>query len=527
MKKILTGLFCWFLLFTFAFTDDLSPKRELVLQLGDSFPQLHPHLVYDSVSMQIATASYEGLFCNDPYNSFPVKALAKSYKLSGNTWRFELREDAKFSNADPITAETIRESWLSLLSPEADFPYASLLDCIQGALEYRTGKNKDPQSVAISVEGDYVLSLYMKEPTPHLPSILCNAAFAAVHPSQLQYAVKFNKKHTSVNAKNSFIPISSGPYKVKKYDDAGIVFEKNDMYWDKNSLKLEKLVLRFDLSEDELADAFNRGDLQWVKNANLSKLLGSQIINYSPMFASSFLFFNVADKNVANKKLRQALLFAVPYDEIRSSFYIKAKSLVFPLAGYPEVKGVDEYNVNQAKKIFNELKLSEKEKLISIKIYDYDFQKKLADTLKKAWEKIGFSVEIKTVAAGTDLQLNLKNNDYSISLMTWIADFADPLAMLELFRSGSTLNESNWSDKNFDAILSAANNESDGAKRYKKLAEAETYLLESYMLIPLGFNLSVNIIDSSEIDGWYPNALDIHPFKFLEYKQKVLAPGFI
>lgn len=526
MKKFLAIAFFSFISFFCVCSED-SKNTNFVLQLENKFPNLHPYLVYESSDMQITTATNEGLFTYDPYSSLPVKALAKNYTVTGNTWRFEIRENARFENGDEITAETIKQSWLNLLSPEVDFPYASLLDCVQGAKEYRTGKTQDNKKVAITVESKYVLLLYLNEPTPHLSSILCNIAFAVVHPSQFEYAYQYQKKPNVISAKNAFIPISSGPYKITNYTDKQIIFEKNKNYWDASSVGIEKITLRLDLSEDEQAESFNRGELQWSKNATFSELVGSQIISYAPLFATSFLFFNVADQNVADKKVRRALLLATPYESLRKQFYLPAETLVFPLAGYPEVKGINEQNKDQAKKLFESLKLSDKSKAITIKVFDYQFHKAIAEELKVAWQEIGFIVNIQTILPNEDLKASLNKNNYSITLLSWIADFADPLAMLELFRSDSTLNASNWKDKNFDAIILAANNESNGLKRYKKLAEAETYLLESCMLIPLGFRMSVNIIDISEIEGWYPNALDIHPFKFIDYKKKQLAPGFI
>lgn len=526
MKKLFSVLIFCFSVFNFH-ANEVTGDKFFTFHFANDFPLLHPQLIYENTTMQTVTATNEGLFAYDPYSALPVKALAENFSTSGKTWRFNLREDAFFENGDPITAETIKMSWLNLLSPEVDFAFASLLDCIQGAYDYRTGKNKDSNSVAIYVEDKYTLSVYLTEPTPHLASILCNPAFAAIHPSQLEYALNYLKAQKTITAKDAFIPISSGPFKIKKYDEKQITFVKNEKYWDAKSIKLKGLILRMDLSEEEQAKSFNNGELHWTKNATLTDVVGTRIINYAPMFATSFFFFNVNDKNVANDKLRKALLFAIPYEKLRGDFQLGAETLIFPLAGYPEVAGVSEQNLNQAKKLINELKLKKDEKILTIKIYDYEFQKKLATILKEAWEKLGFTVNIKLIPSGAALQPSLATNDYSVSSITWIADFADPIAMLELFRGNSTLNESGWSDKHFDALLSKAGNETDISKRYKILAEAETYLLDKGLLIPLAYSFSLNVIDTGEIGGWFPNALDVHPFKFIYFKTRELAPGFI
>jgi peptide/nickel transport system substrate-binding protein/oligopeptide transport system substrate-binding protein len=65
----------------------------------------------------------------------------------------------------------------------------------------------------------------------------------------------------------------------------------------------------------------------------------------------------------------------------------------------------------------------------------------------------------------------------------------------------------------------------DGEKRWKTLAEAEKLLLDRGTVLPVSFSSAVNIVDTGELDGWFPNALDIHPFKYLAFKAYRPLPG--
>ncbi len=102
---------------------------------------------------------------------------------------------------------------------------------------------------------------------------------------------------------------------------------------------------------------------------------------------------------------------------------------------------------------------------------------------------------------------------------TWIGDFADPLAFLELFRSNSSLNDSGWSDPQFDSLLERAAS-GTAYQRYEDLAQAEKILLDSGMVIPIYHPVSYNIINLNETGGWAINAFDVHPLKYL-YKKEV------
>ena len=103
---------------------------------------------------------------------------------------------------------------------------------------------------------------------------------------------------------------------------------------------------------------------------------------------------------------------------------------------------------------------------------------------------------------------------------SWIGDYADPMAFLELFRSGSTLNHSRYSNSLFDGLLNKAATTIDVSERYKILGQAEEKLLSDAVLIPIYHQVSLNIIDTDCIGGWSPNALDIHPLKYLFVKKK-------
>ena len=122
---------------------------------------------------------------------------------------------------------------------------------------------------------------------------------------------------------------------------------------------------------------------------------------------------------------------------------------------------------------------------------------------------------------------SLKANDYDLGTITWIGDFADPLAFLEMFRPNSNLNDSDWKNQEFERIILKSHAEKDFKKRYEMLSKAEELLLGEGVIIPISYRLSVNIIDIYSIGGWYSNAIDIHPFKFIKFIKPQPVPGLV
>ena len=109
---------------------------------------------------------------------------------------------------------------------------------------------------------------------------------------------------------------------------------------------------------------------------------------------------------------------------------------------------------------------------------------------------------------------------------TWIGDFADPLTFLNLWTSGSNLNDAKYNNREYDKLIEESDSVT-GEKRYKLLSKAEKILLDQVVVIPLFNAPSFNLIDLDSIGGWFPNPLNIHPLKYLYYRETTLPPGVV
>ena len=225
--------------------------------------------------------------------------------------------------------------------------------------------------------------------------------------------------------------------------------------------------------------------------------------------------------------MRKAVLLAVPWQKLRADTVIAADTFVLPLNGYPAVYGINEYDPEAAKEMIDEVKTSlgknaPKEIELSLAIPDLIYAKDQAALISEALKKVGIKVSIQT--SPSERYLNgIKDWNADMFTYTWIGDFADPLAFLELFRSASSLRETEWHDKAFDTLLAEAASQENEQLRYAKLAEAEQLLLDESIVLPISHPVSVNAVDLSVLKGWFSNALDIHPFKYLFFNENPLT----
>lgn len=473
---------------------------------------LNPHTASYSAEAQILTGLYEGLFSYDPITLDPLYALVKSYRVSRDKkrWTFILRDDAKFSDGSQITAKDVVYSWLSLIQ-NPDASYSSFLDIIHGAKAFRLGEGP-AENVAIMPVDDYTLSVHLISPASHFPKLLCMPAFSVVK-----------------NAENVF----SGPFVISERTNDTIILKKNSNYYDAEHVNLKQITLKF--SNDELENTYNYniGTVDWLCSTfNNEKLLSKDSLQLYAEFATQYYFFKIRKESIcSNLTLRQALLEATPWETLRENVYVPASTLVYPLNGYPLVQGYIYTDKNEAKLLVSqakkELQLQEQSELkIKFAIPDTEYMIKKAEILKEAWNEIGVTLEISTIPDYEYLS-SISKCDADLFTYTWIGDFADPLAFLELFRGNSTMNVSNWKNSEYDSLLDKAALSTD-EEHNKLLSSAEQILLDDAILLPVQHPVSVNIINLNAVGGWAANAFDIHPLKYLFKKEtKDMIPNIV
>ncbi len=479
--------------------------------------ELNPQITSYASDSQILTGLYEGLFSYNPLTLEPQYAIAKDYRVSRDKKRmqFIIREDARFSNGQKITAQDVRDSWLSLLStPQA--PYASLLDIIRGAAEFRRGEIPAGE-VGIYANDENTLSVYLNRPANYLPKVLCHSAFSVIHRNPDVY---------------------SGAFVLDDMNEKQIVLKKNPQYWDAANTHIEQITFIQSSGADETTWLFNDGQVDWViADLNPEKLLNKSAIRMDAEFGTAYYFFKTSRAKAADEygvkktsvwdypEFRNAILEAVPWDVLRGNPIVPATTFVYPLPGYPTVQGFDYTDEREALNKMNEARrkydIPADQKLkLTFELTQYVLTEEKIEAFRKALEPLGVELVIKEVPVQTYLP-GVKKSDSDLFAYTWIGDFADPLAFLELFSSTSTLNDSGWSNSRYDELLEKAAVVGE-SERLKLLAEAETILLDNGLIIPLYHPVSFNILNLAEVGGWAPNSFDLHPLKYLYKKEPVV-----
>ena len=484
-----------------------EPVDSLRVNFGSSSIETDPVKGQTALEAQVLTAMYEGLVVYDPLSLRPLPGAAQAWSFSddGLTLTFTLRPSLVYEDGTPLTAQDFRDSWIRVLTPATGAPFASLLDPIQGAQAWREGKLKDPAKLGIQAPSDDTLVLKLTEKAPHLVAVLCHYAFVPV-----QAAWRTSPKATP--------PPANGPYRVKDLQAGHWVLERNPRYWDAIHVAFPTLDFRFNDDAPSVTKAFKEGSFDWVADGiDGSATLGSRYFSANAVFGTSFFYFKTDRAPWTDPRVRQALILLLPLEEIRKPYLQPTAVLIPQFQGYPKVEGITVPDHDKALALLAAAGFPGGKGLppLTVALPDDPSNNTFIETFRQAWKEIG--LDVKHLVVQGNYYDKLASLDHTMGYFSWIGDFLDPVTFLVLWKGGSSLNSFSFNDPAYDALLTQAAGQKPD-ERLKTLAQAEGYLLQNGLLIPLSHTPSFNLIDRDEIGGWYANALDIHPFKNLYRK---------
>ena len=188
------------------------------------------------------------------------EAMAESHEMSedGLTYTFKIREDAKWSNGDPVTAKDFEYAWKWVLDPaNVDTDYAYQLYMIKGA-EAAKEKGGSLGRCGIKVEDDHTLVVELEQPTAYFLELTAFYTFFPVN-----HKVVEGKADWAQEQSDNYV--TNGPFLMEswKHKDK-IVLKKNPEYWDADTVKLETINMLMIEDENTAKQMYDKGELDWL-----------------------------------------------------------------------------------------------------------------------------------------------------------------------------------------------------------------------------------------------------------------------
>lgn len=474
--------------------------QEVSINVMDEPQTLDPRKARDLNSTTIAKMLFEGLTRVSAQDHAEL-ALAQSVAISSDlkTYTFQLRE-SQWANGDPLTASDFAYSWKTALS--ADFPSdnAFLLYVIKNAKGAKEGKIS-PDEIGVRALDSLTLEVELENPTPYFLELLASPIFFPVHQKSDAAALDW-----ALNAERF---VGNGPFRWREWKHQDhLTLEKNPLYWDAPTVKLERLELCMVKEETEF-NMFEKKELDWAGSPlsvlptdALQTLRLSPLLKIKETLGTSFIRINTARTPLDRIALRRALGLAVNrkliVDHVTQGNQIPATGLVpssFKLHTSPYFADGD---AAEASALFQQCgEVGE----ISLIYRASERNQMIAQAIQQQWfEALGVRVRLEAIEGKVYFDRTSKG-DFDLSLGNWIADFPDPINFLEVFKckSGGS-NNTQWENPRYAAFLDQSSLEANPEVRRLLLAEAEKILIDEMPIIPI-FYTTMLYVNQPELKG--------------------------
>ncbi|MEQ7221351.1 peptide ABC transporter substrate-binding protein [Vagococcus fluvialis] len=436
---------------------------------------------------------FEGLTRFDETTT-PVPGIAKTIDVSedGKEYNFTLREDAKWSNGETITAHDFEYAWKRLLSPDTQGPNAYLLDNVVNGLAIRNGE-KPVDEVGFKATSDTEFKVTLENPQPSFLSVL---AIGWLAPQQQAYVEKTGAAYGT----NSDSLLYNGAFVLTNWDGTSDTWtlEKNKEYYDQEAVKLEEVSVQTLKEENTGISLFEGGDLDLVRISGQNVAQYSNLDGYVTFndVANSFLDFNKKEGSpLANLDLRKAIALAIDKEALTESVLADGSKPLNGLvpAGLDSNPETNEdyrkysgdhvtYNVDEAKKHWKQAQKEVGEKLeVNLLAADTDQGKKVSEYIQSQLEENlpGLKINV-NLQPSNNVNQSRREKNYEISLSGWIAGSSEIDSYFNLYVTNSSYNYGNYNNKEYTDLVVKAKivDANDSNKQFEDYKKAEEILLE-------------------------------------------------
>ena len=499
---------------------------------GAEPPSLDPGLATDTTSGDVISNIMDPLVKLDK-DLQPTPSLAKSWTVSkdGKTVTFELRDDGRWTNGDPVTAQDFEWSWKRTISPELAADYAYQFFGIVGAAEYNACKqNCDAlrDKVGVKALDDHTLQVKLTSEQPWFVQQVAHHSFLAVHRATVE---KFGRKWTSPQN-----IVTDGPFKLARWDhDSRLDLVKWNGWRNADQVKLERINGSMITEGTTALRAFEAGELdtsgQGLPPVDLPRLKGTPEYAQYPGLGTYYYGLNV--KTVPDVNQRRAMALAIDRQTIIDNIAQgdQAPSSGFTPKGMP---GFDTLTANspwlpahgdldKAKQLMAKVKDPQKD--VTLLINNAPGHKEIAVAVQSMWQKLGLDVTISQQDWAQYLQFLGPPPDPSMDAfrLGWIADYVDAMNFLELWKCGSGNNNANFCDPSYDKLVEQARKTPDNAQRFGLYKQLEDKLVGkdgAMPIVPIYWYTFVQLERSSIKD-----TLNVSPLGLTDYSKVVETDG--
>lgn len=453
-----------------------TQTNELALQIASEPDKLDPALNSTVDGACLAILAFSGLYAYDE-NGQLVPELAESYEMSDDalTYTFKMRDGLKWSDGETLDANDVVYSWNRLANPDTAADYSYLTSAI--------ATNSDGTLQIEASEDGKTFTVHLTAPCAYFLDLCAFPAFYPVPQQAVESAAGADTNPGAWALEAGFV--TSGPMKLTAWNhNESMTYEPNENYWAADKVSLTKI--NFMLSSDDTAiyNAFKDGSLQFadtIATDVMATVKDTPEFHKIDTLGTYYCGFNVNSELFAGKTVEQAAGMRKAFSLLIDREYIvetiaqaeQEPANTFIPTGmadgnggefrkndddytYPDKENVGYYNpkltddaVDEARELLKEAgyefddngMLSESTPIdITYLTNDSEGNVKIGEAIQQDLAAIGINLTVETREWSVFLN-ERKEGKFDFAREGWLADYNDPINMLEMWETKSGNND--------------------------------------------------------------------------------------
>jgi len=448
-------------------------------------------------------ALFEGLTDYDPKTLAPVPAVATRWESSndGRVWTFYLRDNARWSNGEKVTAHDFVRSWERTLKIGPLAPHTELLANIEGA----TPSVSEPHIFGARALDENVLQVTLQHADSSFPALVAHPVFRPVKVADAESTTRLESHEL----------ISNGAFHLLATEINQVQLERAKTYWDDASVALDRVTFVNTANAEDALAAYKAGEIDAVTNAPFEPLALKLLAPYKDFHRSTFAAltyyaFNTAHEPFDDVRVREALALSIDRERVSRDdlggatepagrFFPEAMSGEQPVV---DKTGLVEHDVNKARELLAEAGYPNGEgfPVIRLLINRNEQQRIVAQSIVAMW-RVALNIDAEIVIRNWDeYEAAIRNGDYDIVRRGMVMQSTSELVNLHMLFERDP------------RLLPTASPEASPSPQPAVPVETEAQALKDMKAVPIYFASSYSLV-KPYVSGFDSNVLDAPSLK--------------
>ena len=505
----------------------LADDQTFTYSLLDEFTTADPQMVEDVSGSYFVRDLFEGLMNQDADgNLIPGVATGYTTNDAKDVYTFTLRNNARWSDGNPVTAHNFVYAWRRLADPATASPYSWFADimALENVGAVMSGESP-PEALGIRALDNHTLEVRL---TASLPYFAAMTTHASTFPSPQWTVRTFGDGWTKPGN-----IVGNGAYVLTEHiPNETATRERNTMYWNNDATIIDKVVTlvindeNTDFTRWEAGET-DKGAVPSGQYPRLKAEYPDEAISF-PRLCTYYMTFNLSPSGpeaFKDVRVRQALSYAldrsVVTDKILQGGQIQAFTFTPGATAGFEVPAVafgqmsqDQRNVN-AKLLMAAAGYGPDNPLKFEYMYNTsEGHKKIAIAAQQMWkETLGAEATLANQEWKTFLKTRGGQN-FDVARGGWCGDYNEASTFLDLMTTPSGYNDGKFSNAEVDELMTSARTMSDATSNYTRVEEI---MANEMPIIPVYHYTGVFMLRNN-LKGWPFNNVEQNVYSRDLYK---------